>query len=131
MDKKSQYIILFDGICNLCNWSVEFVIKRDSKRKFKFFSLQSEAGKSLLNNFDRNSSGLDTIIYLKDDKRYIKSTAILHILKDIGGIWKLFYLGIIVPKFIRDFFYNLIAKYRYNIFGKRESCTIPIKKRGY
>lgn len=134
MAKEHGHIILFDGVCNLCNWSVRFVIKRDFKRKFRFAALQSDIGRAMVKDIKELPPGSSTIIYLKGDSQYIKSTAVLHILKEIGGFWQMLYIGIIIPKPIRDFFYNLIAKYRYRIFGKRKDCIIPgpeIKDRFY
>jgi len=118
-------IILFDGLCNLCNGSVRFIIKRDRLGVFKFASLQSEVGQSLLKQFCFHNKDTDSIVYIKDDKCLIRSSAVLNILKDLGGIWRLWYMFIIIPKFLRDFVYNAVAKSRYKIFGKRESCMIP------
>ena len=131
---NNEKILLFDGICNLCNNLVFFIIKRDPKSQFKFAALQSETGKLLLKKYILESNNLNTVVYIKGEKYFLKSTAILNIIKDLGGYWKLFYAFIIIPKFIRDFIYDLIAKSRYRIFGKKESCMIPspdINKRFY
>ena len=131
---NNEKILLFDGICNLCNNLVFFIIKRDPKSQFKFAALQSETGKLLLKKYILESNNLNTVVYIKGEKYFLKSTAILNIIKDLGGYWKLFYAFIIIPKFIRDFIYDLIAKSRYQIFGKKESCMIPspdINKRFY
>lgn len=121
-------IILFDGLCNLCNGSVQFIIKRDRLEVFKFASLQSEIGQSLLKQYGIQNDKIDSIVYIKDDKCLICSSAVLNILKDLGGIWRLWYGFIIIPKCIRDSAYNAIAKSRYKVFGKRESCMIPSER---
>ena len=122
---NNAQIILFDGVCNLCNGLVRFIIKRDPEAKFRFASLQSESGQSILYKLGLDQSNFDSVIYIKGDNYFIKSSAGLNVLNDIGGIWKMFFLFIIIPKFIRDFFYDIISKSRYKIFGKRESCMIP------
>jgi predicted DCC family thiol-disulfide oxidoreductase YuxK len=121
-------IILFDGVCNLCNNSVQFIIKRDRKGVFKFSPIQSDAGQALFVEYSIDSAEVDSIVYIKDDRYFIQSSAILNILRDIGGIWKLCYLFILVPPFIRDYFYRFIAKSRYSVFGKRDRCMIPSKE---
>ncbi|MCB1176318.1 MAG: DUF393 domain-containing protein [Leptospiraceae bacterium] len=118
-------IILFDGICNLCNSTVNFIIDHDSKKKFKFAALQSEKGQELLSKFNLPKKDFDTIILLKDEMVFSKSTAALKVAKELDGIFSYFYIFIIVPVAIRDIFYNLIARNRYKLFGKRESCRMP------
>ena len=117
-------IVLFDGICNLCNGSVRFILKNDKSKSIKVASLQSETGKNLLRHAGLPEDSIFTVIYFAGGKIYQRSEAVLQILKDMGGIWKLFYGFIIVPPFIRDFVYNVIARYRYRIFGKRDQCTL-------
>ena len=129
MDKfKNKSIVLFDGVCNLCNNSVQFIIKRDLKKHFLYASLQSDAAKDLLLQYNVNNSQPESIILLKQDKVYYKSSAILEIFRGLGGLWPIFYGLIIIPKFIRDPIYNLIARHRYRWFGKRESCMVPTKE---
>ena len=118
-------VILFDGVCNLCNSFVQFVINRDTKNIFKFTSLQSGYSKELLNRFGKDSSKLDSVVLYTDNKIYTESTAALKILKPLGGGLQLLYVFIIVPKFLRDFVYRFIARNRYKWFGKKESCMIP------
>jgi len=125
MNNKNTQIILFDGVCNLCNGFVQFIINRDPEAKFKFASIQSESGKLILNKLGLSSNDLDSLVYVKGEKFFIKSSAGLNILNDLRGFWKLFYVFIFIPKFIRDFFYNIISKTRYRIFGKRNFCMIP------
>lgn len=120
-----NHIILFDGVCNLCNKSVQFVIKKDKQAKFKFAALQSEAGRQLLKEYNRSQNNFTTIIYIRNNKIYTRSSAALHILKDLGGIWQLCYPFIVIPPFIRNPVYNIIAQNRYKLFGKQDSCMIP------
>lgn len=118
-------VLLFDGICNLCNSTVQFTIKRDPKGKLKFAALQSESGQALLKEFSLATDHFDSFVFIKEEKYFIKSTAVLHVLKELGGIWKLFYILIYLPAPFRDFVYDLVAKSRYKIFGKRDQCMIP------
>jgi predicted DCC family thiol-disulfide oxidoreductase YuxK len=119
---NNKNILLFDGFCNLCSRLVNFIIKRDKKAKFLFVSLQSASGQSLLKKFGLPTDDFDSVVYIRSDKYFLKSSAILHILKELGGIWKLFFIFIIIPNFIRDFIYKIIAKTRYKIFGRHDSC---------
>lgn len=119
---NNENIILFDGHCNLCSRLVNFIIKRDKKTKFVLVSLQSASGQSLLKKFGLPGDDFDSVVYIRGDRYYLKSSAILHILKELGGIWKLFFIFIIIPNFIRDFIYKIIAKTRYKIFGRHDSC---------
>ena len=118
-------IILFDGICNLCNSTVSFLIKRDKKMLFRFAALQSETGKALLQKNGITGEDISTLVYLRNDNCFTQSTAILHILKDLGGVWKCFYPLIYLPRPIRDTFYSFIARNRYHFFGKRNQCMMP------
>ena len=118
-------VIFFDGVCNLCNRSVQFVIKRDRAKKFRFASLQGKTAALTLPKLNISSAEADSFILLENDKVYTRSTAALRVLRELGGLWKLFYVFIIVPPFIRDGIYNFIARKRYKWFGKREECMIP------
>lgn len=123
---NKNYIVLFDGVCNLCNRLVNFVIKRDKKRKFRFAALQSENGQALLEKLGLSTHDFDTFVLLRnDDKVFVKSKAGLTVLKELGGGWRLLYVLVVIPTPIRDFVYNRIAKTRYQVFGKRDSCMIP------
>jgi predicted DCC family thiol-disulfide oxidoreductase YuxK len=126
MSNNETHILLFDGVCNLCNSIVQFTIKRDPKGKFKFASLQSESGQELLKKFDLPTNELDSFVFINGDKFFLKSSAGLNVLKELGGVWKVFYALIIFPRPLRDFVYDLIAKTRYKIFGKRDTCMVPI-----
>lgn len=120
-------IILFDGECNLCDHSVQFIIKRDKKELFKFASIQSEVGDEVLKKFNA-STDIDSFILVKGNNCYFKSSAALRICKDLKGGWKLFFCLLIVPKVIRDYFYSIIAKNRYKLFGKKDNCMLPSPK---
>ena len=126
--KENKSIILFDGVCNLCNNSVQFIIKRDQKQRFLFTSLQSDAARDILLQFQLKNSEMDSIILIENGKIYQKSDAILKIVKHLNGLWKINYVFIIIPKFIRDLVYTTIAKKRYQWFGKRDVCMIPTKE---
>jgi predicted DCC family thiol-disulfide oxidoreductase YuxK len=117
-------IIFFDGVCNLCNSYVTFVINRDKNRRFKFASLQSNFAQIKLSSETRENQ-FDSIILLDGERKYEKSDAILLIVKELDGFWKISYLVILIPKKIRDFIYVLIAKNRYSLFGKKEYCIMP------
>lgn len=122
---KNKSIILFDGVCNLCNASVNFIIKHDKKAHFKFASLQSDAAKELLLQYNSKNINYDSIILIENASLYIKSTAALRISRNLNGSYKLLYAFIIIPTFIRDWVYNYIAKNRFKWYGKKDSCMIP------
>lgn len=117
-------IILFDGVCNFCNASINFVIDHDTARRFRFTSLQSDIGQQILTENRRSVSDFDTVLLIREGKLYEKSTAALEIARYLRG-WSWLYAFRFIPRFIRDIVYNLIAKNRYRIFGKSESCRIP------
>lgn len=118
-------IILFDGVCNLCNYFVQFIIRQDRRGLFKFTPIQSEVGKSLLNHFNIQSEDTDSVVYIRDDKCFIRSSAVLNVFKDLKGFWMILFMLIVIPRFLRDLIYNAIAKSRYRLFGKRENCMMP------
>lgn len=120
-----QDILLFDGVCNLCNGSVQFIITRDVKQKFVFASLQSEKGQELLTKFKLPTENFDSFVLVKGDKYYTKSTAALLVFSSFGGLWLLLKIFLIFPAFLRNIVYNLVAKNRYKWFGKKESCWLP------
>lgn len=117
-------IILFDGVCHFCSQSVQFIIKRDPDRIFRFASLQSEAGVKLL-----KTSGLDenvnSFVFIDDGKCYLKSEAALRVAKHLTGFWKFLSIFLIVPRPIRDFVYQFVAKHRHKFFRKQERCLLP------
>lgn len=119
-------IILFDGICNMCTASVQFIIKRDPNQKFSFASLQSDVAKELLIKHNKVSKEVDSVVLITEEGRvFDKSSAALRIASKLKGGWKLFAILLVVPPFIRDVVYQFIAKHRYNWFGKKEKCMLP------
>jgi len=123
---KNKKVILFDGVCNLCNNAVTIVIKFDQKNTFLFAAIQSESGKKIIDYLDIDTSKTDSIILYEPGVSYeIKSTAALNVLNGFGGIWRITKLAFIFPKVFRDFIYDYIAKNRYAWFGKKDNCMIP------
>jgi predicted DCC family thiol-disulfide oxidoreductase YuxK len=120
-----QPIILFDGVCNLCNSAVNFVIKRDKKFILKFATLQSNLAKDLLATHHLPANELESFVFIENNKIDTRSTAALKVCKHLSGLWPLMYGFIIVPKFIRDGIYNWISKNRYQWFGIRDECMMP------
>ncbi len=118
-------VMLFDGVCNLCNGAVQFIINRDKNAKFMFASLQSDFGQQLLEKHQLNKKDFDSFILLENDVIYKKSAAAIRTFSGLGGIWKLFYVLFIFPAFIRNFVYDFIARNRYRFFGKKDACMIP------
>jgi predicted DCC family thiol-disulfide oxidoreductase YuxK len=118
-----SHVVIFDGVCNLCNLSVNILMKLDKRRRLKYSPLQGEFVKSI--PIDKE---VDSIIFYEDGKLYYKSDAVLKILKALGGIWVVVNVFYIIPKGIRDFIYDLIAKYRYLVFGKSDMCRMPTEE---
>lgn len=121
-------VILFDGVCNLCNSSVLFIIQRDPKAKFRFASLQSDFGKAQMLRYGLKNSELDSVLLIKEEILYQKSNAALEIARNLAGGWPLLYAFKIIPTFLRDWIYNWIARNRYKWFGKKDACMIPTPK---
>src|SRR6218665_1524711 len=120
--KQPETTVLFDGVCNLCSGAVQFIIKRDPSANIKFASLQSPYGQQQLLQAGLNRESLQTIIFIDGDKVYQRSDAALQVARKLTGGWPLLYGFILVPRFIRDGVYDLIARYRYRWFGKKEAC---------
>jgi predicted DCC family thiol-disulfide oxidoreductase YuxK len=118
-------LILFDGVCNLCNGSVQFVIKHDKESKFLFTSLQSEKGQEILKHLGMKTDNFDTFILLDKGKIYTKSSGVLKEADILGGWFKIFTIFYLVPAFVRDLFYSFVARNRYRFFGKQDACMIP------
>lgn len=126
MDLPDKKIILFDGVCNLCNSFVQFVIKYDKKDIFRFVALQSDLGKKIIKNIGLENKNIDSVVFYEPNVFYlIKSNAALEILENLGGIFKIAILLKIFPRFFRDFIYDFIARNRYKWLGKKDSCMIP------
>ncbi|MEM7360410.1 MAG: thiol-disulfide oxidoreductase DCC family protein [Pseudomonadota bacterium] len=121
----NRYIVIFDGICNVCNGAVNFIIKRDPDGIFAFTPMQTDLAKQLANEYDLHTEGMDTFILIKEKRGYVFSTAALEISRDLKGYWYLFNVFRIIPAPIRDFFYKLFARNRYRLFGKRDECMVP------
>jgi predicted DCC family thiol-disulfide oxidoreductase YuxK len=120
--ESNDKILYFDGVCNLCNGLVRFIIKKDRKRRIKFSPLQSSAAIEL------RKTGIfspESVVYFSGNRYFQKSDAILGLLDDLGGGWKLFSVLRLIPRRLRDFIYDVIARNRYRIFGRRESCIVP------
>jgi predicted DCC family thiol-disulfide oxidoreductase YuxK len=128
LNNPDSKIILFDGVCNFCNYWVNFIIDRDKHNLFKFAALQSEKGEELIDKFGLPKGDFDSFILISEDNVYKKSSAAFEILKYLNGWIKIIYPLKYLPVQITDFFYDLVAKNRYNIFGKKESCRIPTKE---
>ncbi len=122
IDISKEKILLFDDNCNLCNGFVKFIIARDKRNKFKFTSIQSKTGQSILDKFKINNQNFTSIVLIIDGTYYIKSSAIFRLFKELGGFWKFFNIFTILPGFLTDFVYDIIAKNRYKLFGKRKTC---------
>jgi len=118
-------IILFDGVCNLCQSSVQFILKRDIKKQCFFIPLQSELAQSLIAESNNQIDSTRSMILIESGKWYFRSTAALRIARKLSGAWPLLYLLIVIPPFIRDGVYNWIANNRYRWWGKKESCWLP------
>jgi len=121
--KKS--VILFDGVCNLCNASIDFILKRDKNNKFLVGALQEEPGKKLLSQFEVNPEYLDSLVLIEDDQIFFRSTAALKIAKNLSSLWPIFYAFIILPSGFRDGIYDWIGRNRYRWFGKKNTCRLP------
>ena len=118
-------IILFDGVCNFCNSSINFIIDHDPDKRFKFAPLQSDIGQEILHTFNKNTKDFDSVILLKNNTLYQKSEAALEITKHLSGFWKYLAVFRILPTSFLNFFYDIVAKNRYRIFGKSDSCRMP------
>lgn len=123
---EGKQIVLFDGICNFCNDSVRFIIKRDQKDIFRFASLQSELGQKLTKERGIDTKKIDSIVLIDPGKAYyLKSTAALEIAKQLKGGWSILGVFLHLPEGFRNWFYDFMAKNRYSWFGKMEACPLP------
>ncbi len=125
---KKHPIILFDGVCNLCDNSVRFVIKNDGRNSFKFGALQANNVQEFLKQKNSKFSNIDSILLVTEHKIYTKSSAALTIAKKMKNRYSLLYIFYIIPKTIRDVFYDFIAQNRYKWYGKKDACMIPSKE---
>ena len=122
---NSEYILLFDGVCNFCTWSVQFILRHDQRGRITFASLQSDVAQHVLRRFHRDNANLESVIYIKHGDIYERSDAALEVIKEFSVLWRLLFIFKIFPRPLRDALYNLVANYRYQIFGKRPSCYVP------
>ncbi|GAB3503235.1 thiol-disulfide oxidoreductase DCC family protein [Spirosoma knui] len=125
LTQPTQPLLLFDGVCNLCNAAVTFVIERDPKAYFRFASLQSDLGQNVLHTLGRSTARFDSFVVWENGRFYEQSTAALRVARQLSGAWPLLYGFIIIPKPIRDALYSFIARNRYRWFGKRDACLLP------
>ncbi|MEX0800517.1 MAG: thiol-disulfide oxidoreductase DCC family protein [Dehalococcoidia bacterium] len=118
-------IVLFDGVCNLCNASLDFILRHDSRGYFRFASLQSDAGRRLAREHGLDPERIDTVVLVEDGKAYLRSKAALRIARRLSGPYNAAYMLIAVPRPVRDFVYDRVARSRYRWFGKRDTCRAP------
>lgn len=125
---SSRALILFDGVCNLCSWWVQFVIKRDPGKRFRFATLQSAVGQKILQEAGLPREQPTTILLVEEEKRYFRSTAALRIARQLRGPWPALFIFVLIPLPVRDFLYEVVAKNRYRWFGKRDACFVPTQE---
>ena len=123
--QTGKSIVLFDGYCNFCSWSVLFIVKRDKQARFQFAASQSPEGKKILAEFHGSGLAQHSILLIEKDRVHARSDAALRIARRLRGGWPLFYGFIILPRGVRDFFYIRLARSRYRLFGMREHCFVP------
>jgi len=125
-DNSDKPVLFFDGVCNLCNHTIQFIIRHDRKKTFFFAPLQSAAGMTALEKLKiADGKAPDSIILQYKGEYYTQSAAALNVFRLLGGLWRPLYGFMLVPPFLRNFIYNLIARNRYKWFGKREQCMLP------
>jgi len=123
-----EHIILFDGVCNLCNGAVNFIIDHDREARFHFAALQSEFGKSVIKRMGLRDDVMETFVLLEGDRAFTRSTAALRIARGLGFPWSLPYALIVIPRPVRDWLYDVIARNRYQWFGRREECRVATEE---
>lgn len=130
---SSQPIVLYDGVCGLCNRLNQFLLKRDKHDRLRFASLQSPLAETILTRHGADPKDLDTVYVVRnyaqpDENLLSRSDAILYLLQQLGGVWSLASVGRVLPRGLRNVFYNLVARNRYRVFGKHDSCMLPEPK---
>ncbi len=118
-------VLLFDGVCNLCNGSVQWVLLHDRKAQFRFAALQSETGQALLRQFGLDPAQLDTVVLVDGDRVFLRSDAPLEVARRLGGGWALLYAFKVLPRPLRNAVYDWVARNRYRWFGRQEACMLP------
>lgn len=126
--RKSKSILLYDGVCTLCDHSVQFVLKYDRNKRFLFGQLDSKTAKIFLKQQEKDYSKIDSVVFIDDKSIYTKSSAALKVLTSLGGLWQVAGIFYILPKFLRDKVYDYIARHRYAWFGKMPACRIPTEE---
>ena len=124
MKEEIEKVVYFDGICGLCDWSVNLLVKMDTQKNLKFSSLQGKSGQILLSDLKIDLNEFNTVLFKVNDQVYTKSTAVFKIIDSIGGFYKIFLIFNLIPTRINDWVYSKIAKYRYKYFGKLDKCDI-------
>ena len=125
MRSETETIVLFDGVCNLCNGSVQFLLRRDRRRRFRFAALQSAAGRALLERHGLPTETLETIVVLEGGRARVRSDAALHLARRLPWPWPVLAAFWILPRPLRDALYGFVARHRYRWFGRTESCMLP------
>ncbi len=125
VQRNKKVILLFDGHCNLCNWAVQFVLQRNPKKTVQFSALTSKTAQEFLQKQAIDYSKIDSILLVTDTAIYTKSTAALQLSKQLHPIWSIALIGFLLPRVVRDFLYDSIAKNRYQWFGKQDQCLLP------
>ena len=125
MTVEEGKIVLFDGVCNFCNSSVNFIIDKDKSDVFRFASLQSDFGQMRLKEFKLPTDSFSTLILVSNGKCFTRSSAALRIAKELSFPYNLIFAFIVIPPFIRNFFYDIVSRNRYRWFGKKDACRIP------
>ena len=122
---ENKLIILFDGVCNMCIASIQFIIKKDSKDIFRLASIQSSVGQEIIKKYSIDIQKKDSIVLINGGNISYQSTAVLYVLYKLNTFWKFFLIFYVIPYPIRDYIYYLVAKSRYSLFGKRDMCIVP------
>jgi predicted DCC family thiol-disulfide oxidoreductase YuxK len=123
--QRNHAIVLFDGVCNLCTATVQFIMRRDGRGYFRFASLQSEVGRQLLAAHGLSTTDLDTFVLIEGSRCFIRSDAALRVTQHFSGGWSLLRVLLVIPRPLRDWCYTVIARHRYGWFGKQETCMLP------
>ena len=124
-DETLPPVVLYDGMCKLCNRSLKFILGIDRQGRLKFASLQSNYGRTILTTHGRHTDPMDTLMLLEGSRLSTKSTALIRIAKYLGGVWPLAIVAFIIPRFMRDAAYDVLARNRYSIYGKHDTCPLP------
>jgi predicted DCC family thiol-disulfide oxidoreductase YuxK len=125
MKCRQEAILLVDGVCNLCNALVRFIVRRDPRGTIRFASLQSETAQVLLQQHGLPASNMDTVVLLESDRVFVRSTAVLHVFRHLSYPWPILYALMVIPRSGRDRVYDAVARRRYKWFGRRDVCMVP------